>query len=118
MAHLSMVLFRDGRDGGDAVATILRDIVRGRADRYSVKEIDVQDQPGLAAHYNVRTTPTILLMKNGDVVDRVVGTPTRILLDNLLDARAKHARPAVACHMNAFATRTSSTTRATDRSAA
>jgi hypothetical protein len=35
-------------------------------------------------------------MKNGDVVDRVVGTPTRILLDNLLDARTKHARPAVA----------------------
>jgi hypothetical protein len=117
MAHLSMVLFRDGRDGGDAVATILRDIVCGRADRYSVKEIDVQDQPGLAAHYNVRTTPTVLLMKNGDVVDRVVGTPTRILLDNLLDARTKHARPAVACHRNAFATRTSSTTRATDRSA-
>ena len=97
MAHLTMVLFRDGRrDGGDAVATILRDIVRGRADRYSVKEIDVQDRPGLAAHYNVRTTPTILLMKNGDVVDRVVGTPTRILLDNLLGARTKHASPAVA----------------------
>ena len=98
MAHLTMVLFRDGRDGGDAVATILREIVRGRADRYSVKEINVQDQPELAVHYSVRTTPTILLMKNGDVVDRVVGTPTRILLDSLLDARTKHARPAVACH--------------------
>ena len=97
MAHLTMVLFRDGRrDGGDAVAAILRDIVRGRADRYSVKEIDVQDRPGLAVHYNVRITPTVLLMKNGDVVDRVVGTPTRILLDNLLGARTKHARPAVA----------------------
>jgi hypothetical protein len=47
LAHLTMVLFRDGRrDGGDAVAAILRDIVRGRADRYSVKEIDVQDRPG------------------------------------------------------------------------
>jgi thioredoxin-like negative regulator of GroEL len=97
MAHLTMVLFRDGRrDGGDAVAAILRDIVRGRADRYSVKEIDVQDRPGLAAHYNVRTTPTVLLMKDGDVVDRVVGTPTRILLDSLLGARTEHASPAVA----------------------
>jgi thioredoxin-like negative regulator of GroEL len=97
MTPLTMVLFRDGRrDGGDAVAAILRDIVRGRADRYTVKEIDVQDRPGLAVHYNVSTTPTILLMKNGDVVDRVVGTPTRILLDTLLGARTGHARPAVA----------------------
>jgi thioredoxin-like negative regulator of GroEL len=97
MADLTMVLFRDGRhDGGDAVAAILRDIVRGRADRYSVKEIDIQDRPELAVHYNVRTTPTILLMKNGDVVDRVVGTPTRILLDSLLGARTEHVSPAVA----------------------
>jgi thioredoxin-like negative regulator of GroEL len=97
MGHLTMVLFRDGRrDGGDAVAGILRDIVRGRADRYSVNEIDVQDRPGLATHYNVRTTPTILLMKDGDVVDRVVGTPTRILLDTLLGARTEHATPVVA----------------------
>jgi thioredoxin-like negative regulator of GroEL len=97
MAHLTMVLFRDGRrDGGDAVAAILRDIVRGRAGRYSVKEIDVQDRPALAAHYNVRTTPTVLLMNDGDVVDRVVGTPTRILLDSLLGARTEHASPAVA----------------------
>ena len=116
MAHLSMVLFRDGRDGGDAVATILRGIVVAR--RSILGEGDRRSgSTGARPHYNVRTTPTILLMKNGDVVDRVVGTPTRILLDNLLDARTKHARPAVACHMNAFATRTSSTTRVTDRSA-
>jgi thioredoxin-like negative regulator of GroEL len=95
MARLTMVLFRDGRrDGGDAVAAILHDIVRSRRDRYSLTEIDVQVRPGLAAHYNVRTTPTILLMKNGDIVDRVVGTPTRILLHNLLDARTVHATAA------------------------
>jgi thioredoxin-like negative regulator of GroEL len=92
MAHLTMVLFRDGHgDSGDAVAALLRDIARSGAGRYSVTEVDVQARPGLATHYHVRTTPTILLMKHGDIVDRVVGTPTRGLLDILLDGRTKHA---------------------------
>jgi hypothetical protein len=72
MAHLTMVLFRDGHgDSGDAVAALLRDVARSGAGRYSVTEVDVQARPGLAAHYHVRTTPTILLMKHGDIVDRV-----------------------------------------------
>ena len=89
MASLTMVLFRDGHgDEADAVAAIVRDIARSDGNRYSMAEIDVRDRPGLAAHLNVRTTPTILLIKDGDIVDRVVGTPTRILLHNLLDTRA------------------------------
>ena len=88
MSNMTMMLFRSGSDdGADAVSAILDDIVRGHAGRYASGEIDVQDQPWVAAHYNVRTTPTILLMKNGEVLDRVVGTPTRILLHDLLDSR-------------------------------
>jgi thioredoxin-like negative regulator of GroEL len=88
MASVTMVLFRDGRGAAnDALSSILGQIVRSRAGRYAVAEVDVQDRPSLAAHYNVRATPTILLMKNGTVVDRIVGTPTRILLHNLLEER-------------------------------
>ena len=88
MSSMTMVLFRSGSDDGtEALAAILDDIVRGHAGRYASGEIDVQDHPWVAAHYNVRTTPTILLMKNGEVLDRVVGTPTRILLHDLLDSR-------------------------------
>ena len=88
---LTMVLFRDGRnDGSDALAAILGDIVRSRADRHSVREVDIHEHPGVAARYGVRATPTILLMKDGEIVDRVVGAPTRILLHSLLDARAPH----------------------------
>jgi thioredoxin-like negative regulator of GroEL len=91
MPGLTMILFRDGRaDGGEALAAILGEIAHSGADRHSVKEVDVQDYPAIAARYNVRTTPTILLMKEGQIVDRVVGTPTRILLHNLLDTRGAH----------------------------
>jgi thioredoxin-like negative regulator of GroEL len=91
MASLTMVLFRDGRgDGSDALAAILGDIARTRADRHAVRQVDIHEHPGLAARYSVRTTPTILLLKDGEIVDRVVGTPTRILLHSLLDARSAH----------------------------
>src|SRR6516162_5928988 len=90
MASLTLVLFRDGSSASDAVA-VLRDIVRTRAGHYAFTEIDVQDRPELAVQYNVRTTPTTLLVKNGDIVDRIVGTPTTSLVHNLLDTRTLHA---------------------------
>jgi len=87
MVNASLVLFRDDRSAsGDAVA-IVRESIRRRGSHYPLTEINVQDHPGLAAEYNVRTTPTILLMNNGDIVDRIVGTPTTFLLHYLLDTR-------------------------------
>ena len=89
MARLTMVLFHEGPgDASDTLAAILNDVVHDGADGHSIREVDVHDHPALAARYNVRTTPTILLMKEGQVVDRVIGTPTTILLQNLLDTRA------------------------------
>jgi hypothetical protein len=87
MVNVSLLLFRDDRSAsGDAVA-IVRNSIRSRAGHYSLTEINVQDHQGLAAQYNVQTTPTILLVKNGDIVDRIVGTPTTSLVHNLLDTR-------------------------------
>jgi thioredoxin-like negative regulator of GroEL len=87
MASLSLVLFRDGRAPSTDAVAILRDIVRSGAGHYSLTEIDVKDRPALAAQYNVRTTPTVLLMQNGDIVDRIIGTPTTSLVHDLLDTR-------------------------------
>ena len=91
MPGLTMILFRDGgTDGADALAAILAEIAHSGADPHSVKEVDVHDHPTIAARYNVGTTPTILLVKDGQIVDRVIGTPTRILLHNLIDTRGAH----------------------------
>ena len=84
---VDLVLFRDDRnESGDAVA-VVRGSIRNRAGHPSLTEINVQDHLALAEQYNVRTTPTVLFMKNGDIVDRIVGTPTRSLVRNLLDTR-------------------------------
>jgi|SRR5262245_31497396 len=82
-----LVLFRDGRSASSDAFAILHDIVLSRAGHYALTEIDVKDRPGLAAQYNVGATPTTLLVKDGDIVDRIVGTPTTSLVNNLLDTR-------------------------------
>jgi hypothetical protein len=90
---LSMVLFREEpRDGWDGVAAMAWEVMRSAADRYPLIEIDVHDRPTLAALYDVRTTPTILLLRDGEVLDRVVGPPTKLLLQILLDGRASEGR--------------------------
>jgi thioredoxin 1 len=86
---LAVVLFRaDGSAASEGVAAILAQLVQGCAGRLPLTEIDVDHRPALADRYNVRTTPTILLVRDGDIVDRVIGAATGTLLRSLLDARA------------------------------
>jgi thioredoxin-like negative regulator of GroEL len=84
---VTMILFRDDQGGCDTLVATMSEVIRGFADSHPPIQIDIRDQPALAALYNVQTTPTILLVKDGEVVDRVIGRPTRILLQSLLEAR-------------------------------
>jgi thioredoxin len=40
----------------------------------NVVHIDVEEETDLAREYNVRSIPTLVLMKNGKVVDRLIGS--------------------------------------------
>lgn len=51
------------------VAGLAEDLA-GKADFY---EVDAGAEPGLAAQFGVMSLPTILMFKDGDVVDRLVG---------------------------------------------
>jgi thioredoxin 1 len=46
-----------------------------------VQKINVDDQPDLATAYSVRTVPTVIIVKDGQVVNRMVGvqTPATVL---------------------------------------
>ena len=86
---LAMVHFRlAGSEASDRVAAVLAQIVEAGARRLPLTEVDVDDRPQLAARYNVRATPSVLLLRDGSVVDRVIGDASRTLLQSLLDARA------------------------------
>jgi len=86
---LVMALFRaPGSDAGDRVAAIVTVLAQASAGRVHVTDIDADARPALATRYSVTQTPTVLLLKDGVVVDRVIGTATRSVLENLLETRA------------------------------
>lgn len=64
-----------------AVAPVLDSLVKDYAGRVSLAKVNVDEQPALAGRYEIRSIPTIMLVKDGRIVDRVVGAVPRAQLE-------------------------------------
>lgn len=51
-----------------------------------VGKVDVDSNPGVSAQFGVRNIPTVLFIKNGEVVDKSVGAVPKAQLTQKLDA--------------------------------
>jgi thioredoxin-like negative regulator of GroEL len=51
-------------------------------------KVNVDENPGLADRYSIRSIPTIVFVKEGKVVERVIGAAPKALLQDILNARA------------------------------
>jgi thioredoxin 1 len=56
--------------------TVANTIKRVQPEFASVKfqEVDVDDYPGLAKDYKIRSVPTVIVFRNGDEITRLVGS--------------------------------------------
>jgi thioredoxin 1 len=64
-----------------ALAPVLDALVADAAGRVTLAKVNVDEQPALAGRYQIRSIPTVLLVKDGRVVDTVVGAVPRATLD-------------------------------------
>lgn len=71
-----------------AIGPTLEELARESAGRVSLAKVNVDEQPGLAARYGIRSIPTILFVKGGKVVDQVIGAVPKAQLKKKLDAVA------------------------------
>lgn len=64
-------------------------IVKSMADKYNGKavigKLDVDKNQEISNRYKVTAIPTILFFKNGKVVDKIVGLPTKEQLDSKIN---------------------------------
>jgi thioredoxin 1 len=47
-----------------------------------VQKINVDDQPDIATSYSVRNVPTVIIVKDGEIVNRMVGVQTQAIVMN------------------------------------
>ena len=71
-----------------AIAPVLEDIAKESAGKITLAKVNVDENPGLAARYGIRSIPTILLIKKNKVADQIIGAVPRAKLQAKLDALA------------------------------
>lgn len=67
------------------VAPVLESLAKRYAGKLKVVKVNVDNCPVTAARYDARSIPTLLVMRNGDVVDRVVGAQPEPALARTVD---------------------------------
>ena len=64
-----------------ALAPVLDTLVADSAGRVKLGKVNVDEEPALAGRYAIRSIPTVLFVKDGRVVDTVIGAVPRATLD-------------------------------------
>jgi thioredoxin 1 len=66
------------------MAPIIEELAAEFAEQVTVGKVNVDDYPRLTAPYGIRSIPTLLVFKDGAVVDRSIGVvPKQTLTDKL-----------------------------------
>jgi len=55
------------------IAPILEDLANDLSGKVQITKVNVDDEPEVAAQFNIRAIPTLLLFKEGKVVEQFVG---------------------------------------------
>lgn len=72
------------------IAPILDDLAAENADTFKVGKVNVDDNRQTAMKYSVRSIPTLLVFKDGEVADQIVGAmPKDALKKKILDVIEK-----------------------------
>jgi len=71
-----------------AIAPTLEELATDSKGTVSLAKVNVDDSPALAARYGIRSIPTILFMKEGKVVDQLIGAVPKSQLKKKLDSLA------------------------------
>lgn len=67
------------------IAPVVEELAVENADSVKVCKINIDDSPNIAANYGVSSIPTLMIFKNGQLVDRLVGVQPKKRLQNALD---------------------------------
>ena len=71
-----------------ALSSVLDEIAAENSERFKIAKIDVDQNPGLASSFGVRSIPTLLFVKDGKLVDQQIGAISKRDIVKRLEAIA------------------------------
>jgi thioredoxin 1 len=69
-----------------AIAPVVEELAREYAGKLKVVKINVDDNPETPARYNVRGIPNLVLFKDGQVKDQIIGAVPKTVLEKAVQA--------------------------------
>ena len=69
------------------IAPIVEELATEYEGKALVGKVDVDQNPEVAMKYGIRSIPTLLVLKNGEVVDKHIGTASKQVLADKLEAQ-------------------------------
>jgi len=67
------------------IAPIVEELASEKEGRLKVAKVDVDNNPQTAIKYNIRSIPTLLVFKGGNVVDQMVGAVPKSMIESRLE---------------------------------
>jgi thioredoxin len=70
-----------------AIAPVLDQLAAESQGRFRIAKLNVDDNPQTAARYQISSIPTMLIFKNGKLIDRLIGAqPKQAIAERLSQA--------------------------------
>lgn len=69
------------------IAPVVEELAGDYDGKAVVGKLDVDSNPGVSAKYGIRSIPTLLVFKDGEIVDKQVGAVNKGVLSEKLDAQ-------------------------------
>ena len=69
------------------IGPVVEDLAKDYEGRAVIGTVDVDNNPAVSAQYGIRSIPTLLFFKNGEIVDKQIGAVPKSVLSKKLEAQ-------------------------------
>jgi thioredoxin 1 len=69
------------------IAPVVEELATDYEGKAVIGKVDVDSNPEVSAKFGIRSIPTLLVFKNGEIIDKQVGAVPKNVLSQKLDAQ-------------------------------
>ena len=67
------------------IAPIVEELAEEKEGVLKVAKMDVDNNPATASQYGIRSIPTLMVFKGGEVVDQIIGAASKSMIEQKLE---------------------------------